>query len=56
MHNGIIENFSELKTILEDQGYVFYSETDTEVVAKLFEYLFNGDSFKALKKLAAVVE
>lgn len=56
MHNGIIENYSELRTILQDQGYAFYGETDTEVVAKLFEYLFNGDDFKTLKKLTSVIE
>ena len=42
--------------ILEDQGYVFYSETDTEVVVKLFEYLFNGDNLRALRKLTSVIE
>lgn len=56
VHNGIIENYSELRTILQDQGFVFYGETDTEVVAKLFEYLFNGDDIKTLKKLTSIVE
>lgn len=56
VHNGIIENYSELRTILEDQGYAFYGETDTEVVAKLFENLFNGDDFKALRKTVSVIE
>lgn len=56
MHNGIIENYSELRTILQDQGYSFYGETDTEVAAKLFEYLFNGDDFKTLRKLISVIE
>lgn len=56
VHNGIIENYSELRMILEDQGYSFYGETDTEVVAKLFENLFNGDDFKTLRKLTSVIE
>ena len=56
VHNGIIENYSELKTILQDQGHNFYGETDTEVVAKLFESLFDGDDFRTMKKVAAVIE
>ena len=56
VHNGIIENYSELRTILEDQGYKFYGETDTEVAAKLFESLFNGDDFKTLRKVVSVIE
>jgi len=45
IHNGIIENFSELKRELVDQGYPFLSETDTEVVAVLLgrEYRQTGD-------------
>lgn len=44
MHNGIIENFRELRTMLEKQGAKFSSETDTEVVAHLVNsYLLNGD-------------
>jgi len=37
IHNGIVENFQELKTILKQQGHVFISETDTEVIAHLIE-------------------
>lgn len=40
VHNGIIENFSELKKELEDKGHVFSSKTDTEVIAHLIEEIF----------------
>ncbi|MDD2891643.1 MAG: glutamine--fructose-6-phosphate transaminase (isomerizing) [Candidatus Gracilibacteria bacterium] len=56
VHNGIIENYSELRTMLQGQGYQFYGETDTEVAAKLFEHLFMGDDFETLKKLTTVIE
>jgi len=38
VHNGIIENFQELKSRLQQQNYTFYSETDTEVICNLIEY------------------
>jgi glucosamine--fructose-6-phosphate aminotransferase (isomerizing) len=38
VHNGIIENFIELRTHLEKQGYVFVSQTDTEVIPHLIDY------------------
>ena len=41
VHNGIIENFDELKAKLLRHGYQFYSETDTEVVVKLVDYYYN---------------
>ncbi len=40
VHNGIIENYAELKAKLLGQGYRFYSETDTEVVIKLVDYYY----------------
>ncbi len=43
VHNGIIENYIPLKEELESQGVVFRSETDTEVVAQLFDKLYDGD-------------
>ncbi|HYH27768.1 MAG TPA: glutamine--fructose-6-phosphate transaminase (isomerizing), partial [Actinomycetota bacterium] len=43
IHNGIIENFHELKERLESNGHSFRSETDTEVVAHLIEDSFDGD-------------
>ena len=44
MHNGIIENYIELKEKLTRHGYTFYSETDTETIAKLLEYYFKDDT------------
>jgi len=43
VHNGIIENYLELKTMLKEKGYVFQSETDTEVVAHLIKSNYNGN-------------
>jgi len=40
IHNGIIENYSRLKKKLEDRGYTFRSETDTEILANLMEYIY----------------
>ena len=47
VHNGIIENFSELKTKLEKNGYKFYSQTDTEVLTKLIHYYWKKYGKKA---------
>jgi glucosamine--fructose-6-phosphate aminotransferase (isomerizing) len=45
VHNGIIENYSTLKTWLQSEGVAFLSETDTEVISNLIGYLYcNGDS------------
>ena len=43
VHNGIIENYMELREYLKKKGYVFTSDTDTEVVAHLLEYYYRGD-------------
>jgi len=43
VHNGIIENYSTLRTWLEEQGHTFTSETDTEVLAMLIGHLYDGD-------------
>lgn len=51
IHNGIIENYAELKAELEARGYEFYSETDTEVTVKLFEEYFDGDHLSTLQKI-----
>lgn len=40
VHNGIIENYNELKTFLVDNGYTFYSQTDTEVIPNLIHYYY----------------
>ncbi len=51
VHNGIIENYLELKKMLLEKGYHFKSETDTEVVAQLFEDLYDGDMVSTTRKL-----
>lgn len=43
VHNGIIENYTTIKTELIEKGYKFISQTDTEVVAHLLDYLYDGD-------------
>jgi glucosamine--fructose-6-phosphate aminotransferase (isomerizing) len=50
-HNGIIENYMELKKELEDAGYVFASETDTEVLAHYIDYCDEGDLRAAVLKV-----
>ncbi len=44
VHNGIIENYNELRKFLSEQGYTFYSQTDTEVIPNLIHYYFNKDT------------
>ena len=56
VHNGIIENYRELKEKLEAEGREFYSETDTEVVAKLLDFNYEGDPTKAIEKTLAEVQ
>lgn len=55
VHNGIIENYIQLKSELEKQGYVFVSETDTEVIAQLFDSLYNGDLVDTLIRVIGKV-
>lgn len=47
VHNGIIENYRQLKSELEKEGYTFKSSTDTEVIAVLIEKYYQGDILKA---------
>ena len=53
IHNGIIENYVELKEFLISQGVTFKSETDTEVVAQLLEFYYNecGDFFESVGRV-----
>ena len=44
VHNGIIENYNELRKFLTDNGYTFYSQTDTEIVPNLIHYYYNKDN------------
>jgi glucosamine--fructose-6-phosphate aminotransferase (isomerizing) len=53
VHNGIIENHDELRAALQAKGYVFQSQTDTEVIVHLMDSLYDGDLFEALKAAVA---
>ena len=50
VHNGIIENYREIKVFLEENGYKFISDTDTEVVPNLIDFYYEGDFLCAVKK------
>ena len=55
VHNGIIENYVELKDLLKQNGYSFYSDTDTEIIPNLIDYFYNKDTKNDdLKLLRAV--
>ena len=44
VHNGIIENYNELRSFLKDNGYTFFSETDTEVIPNLIHFYYSKDN------------
>ena len=50
VHNGIIENYMELREFLQSEGVTFVSQTDTEVVAQLLEHYYDGDILDAVVK------
>mgnify|MGYP000175775489 CR=1 FL=1 len=51
VHNGIIENYKEIKEYLQKKGYEFLSETDTEVIAHLLDYYYKGNPLEAITKV-----
>lgn len=55
VHNGIIENFLELREWLEEKGHVFKSETDTEVLPHLVEHFHQGDLLSAVENMVRQV-
>ncbi len=56
VHNGIIENYIKLKKKLEKKGYTFLSETDTEIIAQLLDYYYDGNPLRAITKVMHRVE
>ncbi|MEG1869489.1 MAG: glutamine--fructose-6-phosphate transaminase (isomerizing), partial [Oscillospiraceae bacterium] len=50
VHNGIIENYLEIKQFLTEKGVSFISQTDTETAARLIDYYYDGDPMKAIYK------
>ena len=55
VHNGIIENYADVKSFLSGKGYTFYSETDTEACAKLLDYYYieSGNALSAIKNTSS---
>ena len=51
VHNGIIENYLKLKKKLVNKGYEFISDTDTEVIAHLLDYYYDGNPLRAITKV-----
>ena len=56
VHNGIIENYKKIKDFLESKGYEFISQTDTETVAKLLDYYYNGDPRETIARAVSEIE
>lgn len=56
VHNGIIENYMELKKFLIENGKKFVSDTDTETVVQLLEYLYDGDFLNTVKMAVNTLE
>ena len=56
VHNGIIENYEELRTQLKAKGCVFVSETDTEVIAHLLHMLYDGDMLSTILRAQTMLE
>ena len=56
VHNGVIENYAELRQRLQAEGIVFHSDTDTEVIAQLIAYHLGDDLLEAVQKTLVLLE
>ena len=56
VHNGIIENYNDLKKLLLDNGYTFHSQTDTEIIPNLIHYYYSKDKHNDDKKVLRAVQ
>lgn len=56
VHNGIIENHFALRQMLESAGRTFYSDTDTEVIAQLISYFYQGEFLPAVQKALSLLQ
>ena len=56
VHNGIIENYQVLRKELEEKGYIFSSDTDTEVISQLIQDTYNGDILDTVSKVVKKLE
>ncbi len=55
VHNGIIENYASLRAMLQEEGRVFYSDTDSEVIAQLVSHFYEGELFPAVQKALSLL-
>jgi len=56
VHNGIIENYASLRKLLEEKGFHFLSETDTEVIPNLISLFYRGDLLRAVREASAMLK
>ncbi len=56
VHNGIIENYASLREVLKQQGHVFRTDTDTEIIAHLIEEYYDGNLLQAVRRALTQVE